>query len=395
MDLSIIEKLRVDTPGISNGIHLNNAGAALQPLPVIENVREYLAQEALIGGYELMNDRANELNGFYESIARLIHAEPRNIAYASNATDAFTKALSSVPLHAGDVLLTTKNDYVSNQIAFLYLQKHHKIEIVRAENTGSGEVDPDSVEKLIQQKRPKLVVVTQVPTSSGMVQDVAAIGRLCQMENIWYLVDACQAVGQLLVDVEEIGCDFLSATSRKFLRGPRGAGFLYVSDRALNEGLEPVFPDLQGAFWTSPDTYRLSADARRFEIWERNYALLLGTKYAADYACQVGLEWIEQRVKSLATLLRNMLSELPGVKVLDRGKERCGIVTAHIAGQEGMSMRDALRVHGVNISVTTPAVAQIDFAEKKVPWALRFSPHYYNTESELEEVISIIKMIVK
>ena len=252
-------------------------------------------------------------------------------------------------------------------------------------------MDVDDFEHLLKQHRPVLAAVTHVPTNSGLVQPVEAIGKICREHDVWYLVDACQSAGQMSLDVERIGCDFLSATMRKFMRGPRGAGFLYVSDRVLEAGLEMLLPDMRGANWTGPDEYATVPDARRFEYWEMSPALVLGSKVAAEYALSVGLNRIEERVKMLAELTRRHLRALPGVQVLDQGDERCGIVTAHAEQWEPKSLLEKLRAENINCRVSPPLVAQIDFPRKGVNWALRVSPHYYNTEEEVERMVEVLK----
>ncbi len=346
-------------------------------------MHEYLDLEAQIGGYEAADLRAAEVAGFYTAVAQMLGADPRNIAFSGSATDAYARALSAVPLKAGDVVLITENDYVSNQIAFLSLQKRQGIRVLRAADTPEGGVDVADMERLIKMHRPALLAVTHVPTNSGLVQPVEAVGRLCRAEGIWYLVDACQSAGQMPLDVTRIGCDFLAATLRKFLRGPRGAGFLYVSDRALDAGLEMLLPDMRGANWTGPDEYVALPDARRYEYWEMSPALLLGSKAAVEYALALGLDAIQQRVGRLAELTRRMLGELPGLRVLDRGASLCGIVTAWHADWQPQALLRYLADQGINGRITTIGSAQLDFSKKGVSWALRISPHYYNTEEEI------------
>lgn len=383
MNTDLLSRLRADTPGCAARIHFNNAGAALPPRPVVQAMHEYLDLEAQIGGYEAADLRAAEVAGFYTAVAQMLGADPRNIAFSGSATDAYARALSAVPLKAGDVVLTTENDYVSNQIAFLSLQKRQGIRVLRAADTPEGGVDVADMERLIKMHRPALVAVTHVPTNSGLVQPVEAVGRLCRTEGIWYLVDACQSAGQMPLDVTRIGCDFLAATLRKFLRGPRGAGFLYVSDRALDAGLEMLLPDMRGANWTGPDEYVALPDARRYEYWEMSPALLLGSKAAVEYALALGLDAVQQRVGRLAELTRRMLGELPGLRVLDRGASLCGIVTAWHADWQPQALLRYLADQGINGRITTIGSAQLDFSKKGVSWALRISPHYYNTEEEI------------
>ncbi|MEZ4958141.1 MAG: aminotransferase class V-fold PLP-dependent enzyme [Saprospiraceae bacterium] len=390
-----INSLRNDTPGTQHYIHLNNAGASLQPQPVIDAVQQYLTEEALHGGYETAAARSGDIKGFYQSCASLLGTQPDHVEYmSSGATEAYNKALSSIPLISGDVILTTDDDYSSNQIAFLFLEKTVGVKIVRAAKLPVGGVDVDSVEKLIKKHHPKLVAVTHVPTNSGLVQDVESIGQLCKEHDIWYLVDACQSAGQMPLEVDKIGCDFLSATLRKWLRGPRGAGFLYVSNKALKAGLEPVFPDLSGAMWTAANEYKSSQKAQRFGYFEKNYALLVGSKVAMDYALNLGLDNIENRVSELATYTRQRLAELPGWKVLDLGKNKCGIVTAHHERIRPTHFEKALKTATINAGFARTFNAVIDFTEKGVDWAMRVSPHYYNTKEEVDVLIDALKTVV-
>lgn len=268
--------LRADTPGVQRVIHFNNAGASLMPRSVVEAITAHIALEAEIGGYEAAEVRKAAIQDFYTATADLLNTTADRIAATGNATDAYARALSSIPFQRDDVILTTTNDYVSNQIAFLSLQQRFGVKIVRAANDPATGVSVEDMADKIKALRPRLVAVTHVPTNSGLIQPVDAIGQLCRENDVLYLVDACQSVGQLPVDVQTIQCDFLTATCRKFLRGPRGMGFLYVSDKVLAMGLAPLFVDLNGASWESADTYRLEPTAKRFEIWEIPRALAMG-----------------------------------------------------------------------------------------------------------------------
>jgi selenocysteine lyase/cysteine desulfurase len=385
-----IDRLRAETLGTRTVNHLNNAGASLVPDPVRETVLEHLDLEARIGGYEAEAARNAEVRGVYDSIGTLIGADPQNVAITDNATGAFIQALSAIPFAQGDVIVTTRNDYVSNQIMFLSLVSRFGIEVVRAPDEPSGGVDVRALEKLVHRRRPKLVSVTQIPMASGLVQPVADIGAICRQREIPYLVDACQSVGQMPVDVEDIGCDFLTATSRKFLRGPRGVGFLYVSDRALDLGLEPLFPDLRGADWIEGDLFQPAPGARRFENFESPVAMVLGMGRAAQYAQDLGLERIQERAWTLAASLRNRLAELDGVQVQDKGEELCAIVTVSTGENHPLDLLRALRKEGINTSRAGRDSAIFDFDEKGVDQVLRISPHYYNTEEELDAFVDAL-----
>ncbi|MDX1555590.1 MAG: aminotransferase class V-fold PLP-dependent enzyme [Xanthomonadales bacterium] len=384
-----IEQLRQETPGCQERIHLNNAGAALMPQPVLDAVQQHLELESRIGGYEAERARSDAIEDCYVAVAELLGTSTHNIAFVENATVAYAGALSAIPFESGDVILTSEDDYISNQIMFLSLVRRLGINVVRAPVCEAGGVDPDDMIRLMDRRHPRLVALTHIPTNSGLVQPVEVIGRACRERDLLYLVDACQSVGQRIVDVEHIGCDFLSATSRKFLRGPRGAGFLFVSDRALDTGLEPLFPDMRGARWVEADVYQPVDSAQRFENWEFAWALVLGTGAAARYALDIGLDAIQQRASGLAAELRDILREA-GLRLLDRGQELGAIVTVEVPGVEPDELIKALDKARINANLSFREYAVMDFDRKGVDWALRLSPHYYNTREELETVQALL-----
>ncbi|HET9440261.1 MAG TPA: aminotransferase class V-fold PLP-dependent enzyme [Longimicrobiales bacterium] len=388
----LLTQWRLDTPAAEAGrIHLNNAGAALMPTPVLKAVEEHLKREMMMGGYEAADAAASEIEAAYVAVAGLIGAQPRNVAIVENATVAIAQALSAFDFAPGDVILTTRCDYVSNQLMYLSLAKRCGVRVVRADDRSEGGVDPESVRTLIGQHRPKVVVLTWVPTNSGLVQDAAAVGAVCAELDVPYIVDACQAVGQLPIDVRQLHCDFLGATARKFLRGPRGIGFLYVSDRVLQSERAPLYIDMQGARWLDTDVYELVRDAHRFENWEFAYALVLGLGEAARYAQHVGIATIVPIVQELAAKLRAKLTALDHVRVLDRGREQCAIVTAEIAGHDARDVVSRLREEAINVSATLREYAVLDMDEKHVQTAVRLSPHYYNTPGEINIAVSALE----
>jgi selenocysteine lyase/cysteine desulfurase len=287
-----IERIRADTPATSRLAYLHNAGAALMPVAVVEAMKQHIDLECEIGGYAAADREARRLDSVYGSVARLLNAAPDEIALMENATVAWQMAFYALPFSKGDRILTAEAEYAANYVAFLQVTKRTGAAIDIVPSDASGELDVDALERMIDE-RVKLIAITWVPTNGGLVNPAAAVGKIARAHGIPYLLDACQAVGQLAADVEAIGCDMLSATGRKFLRGPRGTGFLYVR-RATLQALEPPMIDHFAAPWVSRDAYRLRDDARRFETWENNYAARLGLGAAVDYALDIGIGPIER-----------------------------------------------------------------------------------------------------
>lgn len=377
-----IPALRAETPGVGKVVHLNNAGAALMPRVVLETQLAHLRREAEIGGYEAKDEAAARIEAVYRSIARLLNCAPDEIALMENATVAWQAAFGAFRFQPGDRILTGENEYASNYLNFLSAAKASGVEVVTVPSDASGALDVAALANLID-ARVKLIAVTHVPTNGGLVNPAAAIGQVARAAGVPYLLDACQSAGQLDLDVEAIGCDLLSATGRKYLRGPRGTGFLYVR-KGLLERLEPAALDLHAAEWVAPDRYVLRPDARRFENWEFNYAAVLGLGAAVDYALALGMETIEARVRWLGRRLRHLLGHHSKLAVYDLGEEPCGIVTFTVPDRTAEEVKADLARQKLPINVTTasPVGALLDATRRKLPTMVRASVHYYNTEEE-------------
>lgn len=390
-----LRRWRDETPGCARRNHLNNAGAALMPARVLDATTAHLRLEAEIGGYEAADARAAAVEGGYAELALLLGAAPRNVAVVANATAGFVQALSSFDFAPGDVLVTSRCDYTSNQIQYLALARRLGVDVRHAADLPEGGVDPEAVRGEVRRaraagRRCRLVAVSWVPTNSGLVQDVEAVGAVCLDEDVPFVVDACQAVGQIPVDVARLGCDYLTATGRKFLRGPRGVGFMYASDRALARGDHPLYVDMRGARWTGERDYEVADGARRYEDWEFPYALVLGQAEAARYAREVGVATAQRRAWALAERLREGLAAAPGARVLDRGRVRCALVTVAVEGRQAADLVAFLAARGVNAVASLREFGRYDFAEKGVETAVRLSPHYYNTEDEVDAAAAAV-----
>jgi cysteine desulfurase/selenocysteine lyase len=387
-----LQRARQDTPGCEHVLHFNNAGSSLMPQRVLDATIGHLQLEAQIGGYEAAEQADEAIEHVYDAAARLINCSREEIAVIENATRAWDMAFYALPFRPGERILTAMAEYASNYIAFLQVTQKTGAVVEVIPNDAHGQISLEALRKAIDE-RVKLIAITHVPTNGGLVNPAIEVGKIAREHGILYLLDACQSVGQMPIDVEQISCDLLSATGRKYLRGPRGTGFLYVRKSVL-ERLEPPFLDLHAAEWVSKESYVMSPDARRFETWESNFAGKIGLGVAIDYAQEWGMDTVWRRIKSLAYMLRTRLSPLPGIIVRDRGVTQCGIVTFSVEDKNPDEIKLALGKQHINVSVTRRGSTLLDMDARELQSMVRASVHYYNSDDEVERFCRAVETLL-
>jgi cysteine desulfurase / selenocysteine lyase len=388
-----LNAVREDTPGAAERIHFNNAGASLMPRPVIDAVTAHLGLEARIGGYEAADVEQERINAVYQSAAQLINCESSEIALLENATRAWTAVFYALPFAPGDRIITGRAEYCSNYMAYVHVARKTGAEIMVVGDDEDGQIDLDELRATLDE-RVRLISLSHVPTSGGLVNPAADVGAIAREADVLYLLDACQSAGQMPMDVAEIGCDFLATTGRKFIRGPRGTGFLYVK-RSRIADIHPPFVETGAAAWTTTNGYALKEDAKRFETWEASYALQLGLGAAIDYALELGLEAIWERVRALADELRRRLDSIDGVVVQDLGATKCGIVTFAAEDVASEQLFTGLLARSINVHVSTAEDSRLDFEARGLPSLIRASVHYFNTEDEIDRFCAVVEELTR
>jgi cysteine desulfurase/selenocysteine lyase len=388
-----VARARRDTRACEDIVHFNNAGSSLMPIPVADYLHGYLSREEQLGGYETVAERQADLERFYGAAASLLNCGPDEIAFVENATRAWDMAFYSLRFSPGDSILTTISEYGSNVIAYLQQARRYGVEVRFVPNDEHGQIDTRALEAMID-SRVKLISISHIPTGGGLVNPAHEVGRIAKAAGVPFLLDSCQAIGQLPLDVEALGCDMLCGTGRKYLRGPRGTGLLYVR-RSLIEQLEPPLLDQHAATLLSPTEYVVRPDAKRFENWEQFFAGKAALGVAIDYALSYGLEAIRERVYALAAQLRGALATLDGIRVTDEGLERCGIVTFEPSRLAPTQIKERLREHRINVTTPKGSGSLVSFQHRGLTELVRASVHYYNTEAEVDYFVQTLQRVVR
>ncbi|WP_031470681.1 aminotransferase class V-fold PLP-dependent enzyme [Sciscionella sediminilitoris] len=384
IDLSAV---RADTPALNERIFLDSAGSSLPPSPVLEEMFAHLRAEASIGGYRAAAQREAELRSGYPVFAELLDCAPGEIAFTESASRSWLALLDAIPLGPGDRVLISQVEYGSYVIALLRLAERAGFTVEQMPSDETGQVDVDATRAMLDE-RVKLVSVTHVPTNSGLISPVAAITAAAHEVGAFVLLDACQSVGQFPVRMRELGVDMITGTGRKWLRGPRGTGFLAVRQ---DERLWPRLIMDSAASLDGPDSYHIhSGPGAQYELFEYGVAARLGLIRAARYALELGLEAIGEAVLAKGTYLRAALGALPGVRVLDPGREQGGIVTFAVDGTPVDAVREALWQKGIVVGGGAMPDGLLDWRARGLDGCVRASPHYFTTEAELDALVHAV-----
>lgn len=379
-----LDVVRQATSAVNNKMFFNSAGSSLPSDKSIQKIKDYMDEEAIVGGYGLMEKMHQTFEEFYSETAKLINAKAHNIAFAQSATVACSQALYSIEWKKGEIVLTSNLEYVSNLLSLYRLKERFGLQIVFVDSADDGLIDMNSLEDALKEYTPRALMLTHIPTNTGVIQDAVKAGELCEKYECIYILDACQSVGHINVDVHEINCDFLSVTGRKYLRGPRGSGFLYVSDKWVHSKHAPLCIDLAGANWTGELSYEFHQNARRWEMWEKNYSILLGLTQSIKEINDLGIGQIEAYNSQLQKYYRKVLTSINGLNIKDESENNCSIITWRYKDLSRQETKTKLDQCGVVYSMAMKESALIDMKKKGIDWSVRFSPHYFNSMEEIE-----------
>lgn len=400
-----VDLARQETFGCHRLIHLDNAGAALPPDCVTETYIAALQEEAEIGSYRSARKQTAALRQTYAELAQLLNCHVSEIALVESGSRAWDLSFSMIQLAPGSVIVTTEYEYANNYIMMLRAarQCNCRIEFIRLDE--GGDISLSHLSELIDAwgKDIRVISVTHVPTHNAIINPVEKIGQLIRSaktsgalaDTAVYMVDACQSVGQMPVDVQNIRCDVLTICSRKFLRGPRGVAAIYFRKETLDREIasnnaEPTFLNIPGFTWVQEHSYEMRRDGRCFETWESNYSAKTAFGRAINYYMARDPIGVERYVTGLAAHLRKVLRNVNGVSLTDVGANKSALVTFSMKGLPANGILHELEANNINVSIIDRRTAHINMNKRQQHFLLRSAVHYYNTKDEVEKFAQLI-----
>ncbi|WP_278488238.1 aminotransferase class V-fold PLP-dependent enzyme [Achromobacter insolitus] len=391
---STIEALRAQTPGTQTTVHFNHAGASLPSAATLQAIQAHLQREATQGPMEA-GVASRELTEKARALAaRLLNADPAEVALTGGNSPGWGAAFAALePWLPGDRLLVGRHEWGGNLAVMRLKAQRAGATLETIPSDDSGCVDAQALEAMLDE-RVRLIALTWLPANGGLINPAAAVGSVARRHGIPYFVDAAQAVGQLPVDVAQIGCDVLSGAGRKALRGPRGTGLLYVR-RGFLDRLTPAFVDTHSAPLGADGEPVLRPDAARLESAEASLALRCGLANALQEALDIGLPAIRARIDATAESLRAELAAIPGITVLDQGRERSGLVSFNVAGQDAVSVQRAMAAQGITIGSNGVPYTPLDMQARSLTQIARASVSYLTNDAEIDRLLHGLRALAR
>ena len=370
-------------------INFNNAGSS-KPFNVVnKEIKSFLEIEKNYGGYYAVFKYKKKINTFYNNLSKLINCKKKEISFLTSTTLAWNLFFNSLKIDQNQNILIFENEYGSNLI--YYKNKRHNIKIVNIKK--NGKVCFEDLKKKIN-KNTKVVSLCHVASQCGNRIEVEKIFNYIKQlfPQIICVLDACQSIGQIEVDVKKINCDVLVGSGRKYLRGPRGTGFIYINDK-IREKINPMILDMKNAEIIG-DKIKINK-SNIFENFEFSPSLQLGFSKAIERVNNYGIKKIEQNIICKSKYFRNKLENFHQITFFENIDTLTGINTLKIKGIDSLQIYTYLLSKKILCSVTKSSSSLLYFQKLKVKDLLRISFHQYNSYDDIKYLVKCLIDLIK
>ena len=371
-------------------INFNNAGASKNPKFVVNKIKEYLDEEVIFGGYYAAEKNKKHIINFYKNLSFLINCHESEISFVPSSTYGWNFFLDSVNLEKGDNTIIFDNEYGNN---FLSLLKKKNVEIRVSEIDTNGKICLSNLKKKID-KKTKIICVCHIASQSGNIQNVEEICKVSKKLNnqIIFLLDACQSIGHIKIDVKKINCDVMVGSGRKYLRGPRGTGFMYIKD-SIKKNIRPSIFDSRSCVLKKMKTILYKKNL--FETFEFPPALIIGLSESLSYLNKLGIKKIEKKIKNLSIYFRKKIKKINSVTVYENPLLLSGINTMSVEKKPVEKIHKYLLKKNILTSICSTSTSYHHFEKMNVKKLLRISFHHYNTRKEIDYLVEVLNDLAK
>ena len=368
-----------------NFINFNNAGASLLEQSTENEISKYLKLETKISGYYIEQEKKEILNNFYFNAAKLLNCKPKEISFLQSSTYGWNLFISSLTTKKKSNVVIFDNEYGSNYISLI--NNNFNVRVSKLKE--NGQVSFEDLRKKID-RYTALVAVCHIASQCGNIIDVEKLGRFIKNinSNIIFLIDACQSAGHLKLNVKKNMCDALVCSGRKYLRGPRGTGLIFIKD-SIQKNITPKIIDTTKSKIIGRNLSIFNKE-NIFETFEYSPSLKIGLSKAIEKYNKLGHKKIELKIKNLSKYFRKKISSNPYVIVHENEKLISGINTFSIKGKGSHDIYSFLKQKKMITSVSTFQTSTHYFKKKKFNDVVRVSFHYFNKKKEVDYLVSCI-----
>ena len=390
-----VSKARNDTATFSNGvIYLDHAAGSVPPIPVLQATRDYLDEVGKLGFVNpaFYEKGAETTKDTKKKVAEFINADQADeVALTKGGSESIGQVINGIKWKKGDEVVTSILEIVSGFVPLVRLEREFGVRVRLIGISKSGHMNLQALERALS-KKTRLVVLMHISNSLGTLQPLREARKLIRETHALYLVNASQSIGQIRVDVKDLGCDFLVAPCRKWLRGPQGLGILYCRKELLGS-MEPSHIAWTTTKWISRSRYQHIATAERFEAGELNFGTVAALNRALDYVEEIGgIDNIRSRILHLTSYLLDRLREANGIEVYGdpESATRGGIVAFDKRKVASENISSQLAKEGIIIEAgnfASPLVLKKFHRDK---WA-RVCVHYFNSTEDIDGFVTALE----
>ncbi len=373
-------------------LHFNHSGAGLPSPETVQVIVNHLRLEAERGPMEAGALASDASNMVYKTAAQLLGCSSQHVAFGTSHGQLYGNLIASIPLAPGDKVLVSRQEWIGNVLCLQRSANLNGASLSLMASDDTSAVDPVALGKSLSPDV-RIVALTWIGAGSALINPAAAIGAAIRQagSSAFFIIDASQVIGQVPINVAELGCDALIACGRKFLRGPRGTALAYISPRLASEIVPRNIDSLSSTL--RDGNVEVANSAQAFEFGEESVALKLGLGKAIEQALDLGVDHIRLALDQKAGALRQALAELPRVKLLDRGNNKGAAVTFAIDGLPCATAKQRLSEQGINIGMNGPGYTPYDMSMRGISELLRASVHLNTTDEDIALIVNAIRSI--